>query len=157
MLLILACALGMPVDLSVYRTSGTADSETYHYVLRNHTREHLHNFAIGTALSDSCPELQELPVGWTDRAKCPSSIVTPMPWQGCVTFEEECEGHFLQFDYPENHDGLAPGDSLRFSVTVRKGDPTYEQASFWIVSDEREYVGKARKDPGLTGRSKKVR
>ena len=152
-LLILASALSMSVDLTVYRTSAAAHSVTYHYLLRNHTREHLHNFTIGTALSDSCPELQELPVGWHEEAKCPSSIVAPKPWRGCVIFEEECEGHFLGFDYPGDYDGLAPGDSLLFSVTVKKTDPSYEHASFWIISDEREYADRARKKSRPTDRS----
>ena len=146
-LLLLAGALSMPVDLTVYRTSAVTHSVTYHYLLRNHTGEYLHNFTIGTALSDSCPDLQELPIGWNREAKCPSSIVAPKPWKGCVAFEEECEGHFLGFDYPEDYSGLAPGDSLLFSVTVKKTDSSYEHTSFWIVSDEREYVGRARKEP----------
>jgi hypothetical protein len=144
-LILLSMTSTMAVDLVVQRAS-TDSLATYHYQLRNQARESLHNFVIGTALSDSCPELKELPVGWSEEASCPSSIIVPEPWRGCVVFEEECEGHFLRFEYPEDGVGVGPGDSLSFSVTVKTEDDSHERASFWMVSDERRYVGHARKE-----------
>jgi hypothetical protein len=131
----------------VYRTTGTS-SVTYHYVLRNHSEEDLHNFMVGTTLSsDSCPELQKMPVGLDmERNRCPKSIVVRKPWTGCVNGQEECRDGFLEFDYPDPHafHGLAPGDSLAFSVRLATADSAYERASFWIVSDNHEYEGRTR-------------
>jgi hypothetical protein len=39
---------------------------------------------------------------------------------------------------------LAPGDSLRFAVTVAKPDSSYEHASFWVNSDDQVYRGRVR-------------
>ena len=157
---------GMPkgpptaVDLTVYRTESVM-SVTYHYTLRNRSQEELHNFMIGQTLSsDSCPELQELPIGSPSEWQCDStfqmgwrdwnkphakSIVTAKPWLGCVNFEEECSGHFIEFSYPEGFHGLPSGDSLSFSIELAKGDPTYEHTNFWIVSGYHEYEGRARR------------
>jgi len=145
--LLLAAVLAAPVDIAVSRVSGAGQSVTYHFTLRNGTRNQLHNFMVGTTFSDSCPDLQELPVGWGDSTDCPRSIVVPRPWRGCVYFEEACDGLFLQFDYPDTltgWDGLAPDDSLRFSVTVAKPDSSYEHASFWVNSNEQVYRGRVR-------------
>ena len=151
MILILASLLVGPVDLVVRADYYLRESEwtstpagaTYHYVLRNHAQEHLHNFTIG-ALPDTCPELQELLAAWSEQVMCPESIVAPKPWRGCVTFDEECAGYFLSFDHPAGHDGLAPGDSLAFSVTVAKADSAFARASLRIAGDRHSYEARAR-------------
>ena len=141
--------LGAPgaVDLTVYRTDA-ANSVTYHYLLRNHSSGELYRFMIGTTLSsDSCPELHADPVGvdW-DKARCPTSIVIPKPWQGCVNSQEECDGTFLEFEPSDGvYRGLPVGDSLAFSVTVDAADSAYEYASFWILGQDEEYEGRVRK------------
>jgi hypothetical protein len=134
-------------DLVVRTERLAGGAVRYGYVLRNPSIEYLHNFMVGTALSDSCPELRELPLGWSQRMKCPRSIAVARPWHGCVGFQEECNGHFLEFDYPEGYDGIPPGDSLRFSVTVPKADSTHEHVVFWIVGEHSgQYVGRAHRE-----------
>jgi len=89
-----------------------------------------------------------VPTGFDwEKNRCPSSIVVRKPWSGCVSSQEECDEGFLEFDYSDStFDGLDSGDSLLFSVTIPKADPSYERASFWIVSDELEqYEGRARR------------
>jgi len=135
------------VDLTVYRTEADS-SVTYHYLLHNHAGEDVHNFFIGmTMSSDSCPDLQRAPVGFdAEKNRCPNSIVIRKPWTGCVNGQEECYGGFLEFDYPDAHafDGLAPGDSLVFSVTLSTADSTYEHPGFWISGNSYDYEGRAR-------------
>jgi hypothetical protein len=141
-ILILATLLG-PIGL-VVRADSSAAGVTYNYLLCNRTEDNLHNFTIG-ALPDTCPELQELPVGWSELVMCPKSIVAAKPWRGCVTLEEECAGYFLAFDYLARYEGIAPGDSLAFSVAVNREDSAFERATFKIFSDERAYEGRTRK------------
>lgn len=135
------------VELTVRSTGVSGDTVRYSYVLRNHTGADLNNFMLGLTLfpDSASPELNELPVGWTEDERCPPSIAIRKPWAGCVTFQEEAPGLFLDFDYPNAgaFTGVAPGDSLEFSVTVPKPDATYERAVFWIVSYPREYTGRA--------------
>ena len=143
--LLLAGVLVASVDFVVWRSSAPGQAVTYQFVLRNQSARRLHNFMLGTVLSDSCPELRELPVGGSKTANCPGSIVVPKPWIGSINFQEECDGYFLEFDYdPETFDGLGPGDSLRFAVTVAKPDSSFGHASFWITNDEQPYVGSVR-------------
>jgi len=141
--LLLLATLLSPIDL-VVRADSSAAGVIYSYLLRNHTTEELHNFTIG-ALPDTCPELQELPIGWSELVMCPKSIVAPKPWRGCVTLEEECAGYFLMFDYSARYEGLNAGDSLAFSVAVAREDSAFERATFKIATDERSYEGRARK------------
>jgi len=135
------------VELTVERVKH-AGAVTYRYRLVNHAKTHLHNFLVGTTLSSgSCPDLNLTPVGFdAEKNRCPSSIVVRPPWTGCVNGQEECYGGFLEFDYSDStFDGLTPGDSLPFSVTVPAADSTYEHASFWIVGDDYlQYEGRAR-------------
>jgi hypothetical protein len=143
--LLLVGVLAAPVDIALTRASGAGHSVTYQFTLRNGSGIQLHNFMIGTTLSDSCPDLREPPAGWSDTTNCPPSIVVPKPWIGCVNSQEDCDGCFLVFDYdPETFGGLAPGDSLRFAVTVAKPDSSYEHASFWVNSDDQVYLGRVR-------------
>ena len=151
MILIVAALLLGPVDLVMradyYRReserTSTPAGATYHYILRNHSGEHLHNFTLG-ALPDTCPELQQWPNGLREHVMCPQSIVASEPWRGCVTFEEECAGYFLSFDHPANHEGLAPGDSLAFSITVGQVDSAFARASLRIAGDRQSYETRAR-------------
>jgi hypothetical protein len=132
------------VDLVVARRDGDG-STTYRYSLTNRSRESLFSFMVGSVRSSSsCPDLRTAPVGYVENAAdCPGGIVIRRKWRGSVSRREECDRYYLNFGYPDG-DGLVPGGTLTFTVTVSAPDSTYEHAGFWVVGQRNQYEGKVR-------------
>ena len=138
---------GVPdlAELAVRTNHLSGGSVRYSYVLRNLSMTPLHNFMVGSAMDDSCPELHVLPIGYSERTGRATSIVVERPWHGRVMFQEACDEHFLEFDYHDRFLGIAPGDSLRFSVTVPRADASYEHAAFWVAEElTGQFTGRTR-------------